>query len=330
MPPFEMAEKARPLRAGRWLSRRAATSLKRGFPLLVSLAILVWLVGQVDLPRLLAVLSPRLAALMTVALVVYGAATLLLEALSIRMLIPGDIPGFGTWTAARIKCASYLLSILNYALGVGALAVLLRRRTPLGLAEAGSLVLLMSSVDLVVVVSIIAIGGAFLQDIAPAVPLPAVATILLGFPAGLWLLRTPRSLGPLEALRSLSILSALREVPRLELAQLFALRVLFVGCFVSLCSVTFPLFGVHAPLADIVVGTLVVGFVAGLPIAVAGLGTSQAAFLFLFQGYASQEALLAQSLVLSAGMLALRAGMGMAFAREFTREALAASREEPV
>ena len=75
--------------------------------------------------------------------------------------------------------------------------------------------------------------------------------------------------------------------------------------------------------------TLIVGFVAGLPIAVAGLGTSQAAFVFLFRDYASQEALLAQSLVLSTGMLALRAGMGVAFAREFTREALRAAREEP-
>ena len=329
MPPFEKTEKTRWVRAQGWLSPRVASSLRRAFPLLVSLAILAWLVGQVDLEQLLSVLSPRLAGLMVLALLVYGAATLLLEALSLRMLIPGDVPGFGAWTAARIKCASYLLSILHYALGMGALAVLLQRRTPLGLAEAGSMVLLISAVDLVVVVSIIAIGGAFLQGIAPAVPLPIVAAVLLGFPAGLWLLRTPRSLGPLEALRSLSILSALRAVSRLEFAQLFALRVLFVGCFVSLCAVTFPLFGVHAPLADVVVGTLVVGFVAGLPIAVAGLGTSQAAFLFLFKDYASQEALLAQSLVLSAGMLALRAGMGMAFAREFTREALEASRQEP-
>jgi hypothetical protein len=65
-----------------------------------------------------------------------------------------------------------------------------------------------------------------------------------------------------------------------------------------------------------------VGVVAGVPIAVAGLGTSQAAFLFIFAEHAPQEMLLAQSLVLSAGMLALRGLMGLVFAREFTREAL--------
>ena len=118
-------------------------------------------------------------------------------------------------------------------------------------------------------------------------------------------------------------------MPLARLLKLFGLRMLFVGCFAALCSITFPLFGVRAPIPDIVVGTLVVGFVAGLPIAVAGLGTTQAAFLFLFRNYASQEALLAQSLVLSTGMVILRALMGIVFAREFTREALRARREEP-
>lgn len=303
--------------------------MRRALPILVSIAVLAWLVRQVEISELLVVLSPGIAWRMTAALILYGALTLLLEALSMRLLIPGDVPGFGTWTAARIKCASYLLAILNYALGVGAVVVLLRRRTHLGLAEAASLVLLISSVDMVVVLSTIAVGGAFLKGIAPAVPGALVATVLLGFPAALWLLRTPRKLGPLESLRSLPIFAALRGIPLPRLMRLFGLRVLFVGCFAALCSVTFPLFGVRAPLADIVVGTLVVGFVAGLPIAVAGLGTSQAAFLFLFSDYASQEALLAQSLVLSAGMLMLRGLMGIAFAREFTREALEAAREEP-
>jgi len=302
--------------------------VKRALPVLVSLAVLAWLVDQVDGAQLLVVLTPTVAWGMTAALILYGAVALLLEALSLRMLIPEGVPGFGLWTAARIKCASYLLAILNYALGAGALAVLLKRRTDMGLAESASLVLLISSIDMVVVVSIIALGSAFLQGIAPAIPGPAVATILLGFPAGFWLLRTPRDMGPLESLRKLPIFAALREVPLARLFRLFALRLLFVTSFTALCSITFPLFGVRAPLPDIVVGTLAVGFVAGLPIAVAGLGTTQAAFLFLFRDYASQETLLAQSLVLSTGMVILRAGMGIVFAREFTREALRAQREE--
>jgi hypothetical protein len=63
---------------------------------------------------------------------------------------------------------------------------------------------------------------------------------------------------------------------------------------------------------------------------VAGLGTSQAAFLYLFSDYAPEATLLAMSLILSAGMLGLRALMGMVFAREFTQEALRETRRAPV
>jgi hypothetical protein len=56
---------------------------------------------------------------------------------------------------------------------------------------------------------------------------------------------------------------------------------------------------------------------------VAGLGTGQAAFLYLFRGRATPETLLACSLTLSAGLLTVRTLMGLVFAREYGREALA-------
>jgi hypothetical protein len=59
-------------------------------------------------------------------------------------------PSFGLWTAARIKCASYLPGLIHYTLGLGGLAVLLRRRTGLSLGEALGLVLLISRTDLIV------------------------------------------------------------------------------------------------------------------------------------------------------------------------------------
>ena len=66
-----------------------------------------------------------------------------------------------------------------------------------------------------------------------------------------------------------------------------------------------------------------------MPIGVAGLGTTQAAFLYLYSEYSSQETLLAMSLVLTVGMLLLRGAMGMVFAREYTREALESARAAP-
>ena len=73
---------------------------------------------------------------------------------------------------------------------------------------------------------------------------------------------------------------------------------------------------------------MAVAVVSALPIAVAGLGTGQAAFLYVFRGVSDAETLLAVSLVLSASMIALRVSMGLLFAREFAQEVIAESRLE--
>ena len=59
---------------------------------------------------------------------------------------------------------------------------------------------------------------------------------------------------------------------------------------------------------------------------VAGLGTGQVAFVSVFGRYGDDEVLLACSLAFSTGLIIMRAGMGLLFAREFTREAFVAAR----
>ncbi|MDP6242425.1 MAG: hypothetical protein QF462_03770, partial [Myxococcota bacterium] len=58
------------------------------------------------------------------------------------------------------------------------------------------------------------------------------------------------------------------------------------------------------------------------------IGPGQIAAVEIFQGTATPETLLALSLVLSTGLIGLRATTGLLFAREFTREALEQTRGE--
>ena len=78
------------------------------------------------------------------------------------------------------------------------------------------------------------------------------------------------------------------------------------------------------------VGLFVLGELLQVPsvlfVFVAGLGTGQVTALYVFRGVAPEAELLALSLVLSAGMIVLRASMGLVFAREYTREVLEESR----
>ena len=78
-------------------------------------------------------------------------------------------------------------------------------------------------------------------------------------------------------------------------------------------------FDVRPTPAALVAGLAQIALVAALPIAVAGLGTSQAAFLYVFGEMAPAERLLACSVALSAGMIAVRVVVGILFVAEYWR-----------
>jgi uncharacterized membrane protein YkgB len=306
------------------MSRRKML-FQRVLPVAVSLAVLAFLFRSVDFGGVMAALNWRVVAVLAPALLVYGVITLALEAASITLLMSSKPDDFGLWTAARIKCASYLIGIVNFALGAGALTVLLRRRAGLNLAECASVVLTITSVDLVILM-VMAAAGALVDAGPTGVNAGLFVLLVIAFVVGMTVLRMPANLGPIERLRSLTIFEALRTTPLPLLARLAALRVLFTSSFIALGGAAFSAFDIAIPLSDLTIGMVFVGVVSALPIAIAGLGTGQAAVVAVFGHLADREALLALSLVLTAGMIALRAGMGLLMAREFTREALEEAR----
>jgi len=313
--------------AGRSSSQRLRTWLQRGLPAVVSLGALAWLLSTFDLRALLASLDARVALVMLPALVLYGAATLLIEALSIRRLLEAPPPSFTIWMAARIKCASYLLAVINYTLGGAGLAVLLRQRTGLSLGESAGVVLLVALTDLGITLTFGTLGIVFAQAGVSVLLVGCFAVIAAGIVFGVVILRAPGSLGPIERIRSLAVFATLRRTPLARLLELVLLRCLFSACFISVSGAAFFAFGVEIGVPRLVGGMMALAIVGALPIAVSGLGTGQVAAVYLFGDLAPAETILAMSLVLSFGLLALRALMGSVFAREFARHALSAARE---
>jgi uncharacterized membrane protein YbhN (UPF0104 family) len=301
--------------------------VQRGLPGLVSVGALAWLLASFDLRAIVAALDGRVAEVLLPALVAYGAATLVLEALSIRRLVPSAPASFTLGTAARIKSASYLLGIIHMTLGGAGLAVLLRQRTGLALAECAGVVLLIMLTDLLITLVSGALGAALSQSAASALPVGAIALFAAGLVFGLGILRAPGSLGPLERIRSLPVFLSLRHTPLARLVELLLLRCVFVACFIAIGGAGFAAFDIPAEPPRVVVGMTVLAVVAALPIAVSGLGTGQVAALYLFRDLAPPETIIAMSLVLSFGLISLRLVMGLVFAREFARQALAQTRE---
>jgi uncharacterized membrane protein YbhN (UPF0104 family) len=297
--------------------------LRIGLPFAVSGGLLFWLLARFDFRAVMAELSLDVVAVLLPALALYGAVSLYLEAQSLVRVFASSAQPIDLWTGARVRAASYLFQLFHNLLGAGVMAVLLRRRTGLSLADAGGAVAFVSALDLGVM---LVLGTIVLVD----EPLSRVGLSLLaigGIAGGLTLLRSSVDLGPLESLRALALFRAPRTTPLRPLLELVVLRITFVASFVGIAASALLAFDVHVPLAPLITGVVGVAVVAALPIALAGLGTGQAAFVYLFRDYADPETLLACSLALSAGLLALRGALGLFFARELTQEALEAARE---
>lgn len=293
----------------------------RAAPIVVSVAALAILFAQIDLVRVGRALTLEAALWLLPALAVYGVVSLALEAVSLARLIPEAGGALRAGEAARIKAATYLLGIVQYALGVGALALLLRRRARVSLGDAASIALLISALDFALLMALSTLGATWLGAETPQVRAGILIAAGAAFIGGFALLRAPAHLGPLERIRSLALLRTLRVIRLGRLVELLGLRLLFVSSFVGLVGTALAAFDVAVPIGDLFVGVVVVTLVAALPIAVAGIGTSQAAFVLVFRDHADTATLLACNLVLSAGLILLRVGMGLAFAREYAREA---------
>ena len=130
-----------------------------------------------------------------------------IEAECLVLLLPASRDVFGRGTAARIKAASYPLALIHYAIGAGALAVLLNRRTARGVGDAAGTVGLISLFDIGIQLLMLILGFAVLEtdaaaaDVRVGVAIGVASCLGLGF----FGLRTRLPLGPLERIRRLSI-----------------------------------------------------------------------------------------------------------------------------
>lgn len=304
--------------------------LRRALPFVVTAAILAYLFSTIDLAAAFATLTLDAAVVLVPSILLYGVVSLALEGASLSRLSgsagrPADVV-----TCARIKAASYSIGMLNYALGVAALSVLLRRRVGLGLATAAGLVATISFADLAMLIVVTIIALSFASGEGPALQVGTVIGLGAAIALGLVVLRAPIRLGPLDRLRQLDLFRTVRAAPVRTLAELAILRVGFIFTFIGAGYGSMRAFDVVVPGGEFVVGMAVVALVGALPVAVAGLGTVQLATVELFEAYSDEPTLVACSLSMQAAMLVVRMSMGFVFAREFTHEAVEATRgDEP-
>lgn len=214
-----------------------------------------------------------------------------------------------------VRAASYVVGYFNTNLGRGAMAAYLSRRLHAPVLELGSTVifLVLTEYTQLVIWSMLGIVG-FHAEVTGS--LAAVAAGVAAF----WMLFflytklhvTPtRLVGYLFAPREWKIFRTLRLATVTRLGQVVLLRApMFV---VALCAHYYAAgaFGIHIPFGQLLAFLPVIFMIAALPITVAHLGSTQAAWIFFFSQYAPPPRLLAFSLAAHLVFSSTRALMGI-------------------
>jgi hypothetical protein len=200
-----------------------------------------------------------------------------------------------------VRAASYVVGFFNTNLGRGAMAAYLSRQLHAPFLELGSTVLFLVLTEYTQLV-LWAMFGLFGLRAEVSRSLLAVAAGVAAFWVVVrWLL----------APRDWSISRTFRLATAGRYIQIVLLRApLF---FVSLCLHYYAAhaFGIHIPFAQMLTFVPVIFMVAALPVTIAHLGTTQAAWIFFFGQYASVPQLLAFSLAAHLVFSLTRAMMGL-------------------
>jgi hypothetical protein len=202
-----------------------------------------------------------------------------------------------------VRAASYVVGFFNTNLGRGAMAAYLSRQLHAPFLELGSTVIFLVLTEYTQLVLWAMLGLLGLRGDVSRSLLAVAGGVTVFWLVVRWLL----------APRDWSIARTFRLATPRRYAQIVALRAPMF--FVSLCLHYYAAqaFGIHIPFVRMLTFLPVIFMLAALPVTVAHLGTTQAAWIFFFSPYAPAPRLLAFSLAAHLVFSCARAMLGVAW-----------------
>jgi len=216
-----------------------------------------------------------------------------------------------------VRAASYVVGFFNTNLGRGALAAYLCRRLRAPFLELGSTVIFLVLTEYTQLVLWALLGIVGLRAEVSAGLLSVAAVVALSWVACFLYARlhvTPwQALRWAMAPREWSLFRTFRLVTFARAAQIVLLRAPMFAVSLVLHYHAAHAFGIHIPFNQLLTFLPVIFMLAALPVTIAHLGTTQAAWIFFFGQYAPAPRLLAFSLAAHLVFAFTRALVGAAW-----------------
>jgi hypothetical protein len=297
--------------------------LRAFMPWLFAALLLGWLFSIVPLNDLARMLQrPPLVPFIALTLVYIGV-TLLADSFATWATFRAALPDVKLRyvDTLELRAASYILAIVHYGAGQGALGWFLHRRHGVEIARVTGAVMLVMGVN-VVVVALAAFLGVMLGGAPEADALRWVVLALgCGFPAYLAVIAVrPRFLTRIRFVKPLF------EAGLKGHLRAAAARIPHIAWLIAVNFVALRMFDVDIPIGKAIALFPIVFVVGVLPISPSGWGTVQAACIALFTPFAPgtiedrRAAVLAYSLTMQFAGLIIQAAIGLVFLRRAMRK----------
>jgi hypothetical protein len=210
-----------------------------------------------------------------------------------------------------VRGATYLLALVNYTVGQGAIVYFVKRSRGVPLLRGTAAVILVMGINILLLLLLTTVGLFIAPDLPPALrKVVFVAYAALAVYLVLLLLK-PRWL------TSRPIFDVLFAAGVSGHIRALAVRVPHIAILMVFTYSSLRAFGVEVPVTQAILYLPIVYFISVLPIAVMGLGTTQAALIYFFASYVpgatpagARASILAASLVSQAVALVIQGLLG--------------------
>ncbi|HPS59023.1 MAG TPA: lysylphosphatidylglycerol synthase domain-containing protein [Spirochaetota bacterium] len=216
-------------------------------------------------------------------------------------------------TMLSIRGTTFLLMIINYGLGAGAIAMYLKKLIGVSLLRSTGILFYYMVVESAGIAFMAAAGFLLAGDSS------GVQEWVFYLASGLFLfynieiivLKYIPALGFLKRFVNSSILMPVRESTFSVYVKIFFQRMGYFMTFVIFFYFTVRAFHMDIPFMTLTALVPIIFFVGNLPITPFGLGTIQAAMLYFFKDYGTPPNIFAMSLVYTVSLMIFRAMIGL-------------------
>jgi len=219
-----------------------------------------------------------------------------------------------------IRGITYFLMIINYSLGMGGIAYLLKKENSIPLKRSMGLMVIYNAVTQNCLLILAGIG-CLVAPVSSALMnsiFYMCVSIVAAYIAGISILKLLPARGRIGAFRNMAFIRIFHEVPWTSYCMLVFFRGVYYSTFIIFYYFALRAFHMDVPFQVLTAYVPVILLIISLPVTPFGLGTSQAAMVLFFKDYGTEANILAFGLTYSTSILLFRGIIGLFYSRNIS------------